>query len=255
MKPEFIRLWQRLAARVKRYDETHNFTCDVCGREVFSNERVCSECLKTLPWNRGEVCPFCGRKIGEAGVCLDCKEKRIGVEKARSCFTHEGEASRLVVRFKRGKKYLYRTLAELALPLLNAEFSEADALTYVPMTARAEKKRGYNQSRLLAEELARLVGKECLSCTEKQRETSAQKQLGLREREKNLQGCFRVTERAAVKDKKILIVDDTLTTGATSSELASVLRRAGAASVSLLTVTSVQKKYPFGKPPRDSVTE
>lgn len=238
---------KKFKALIARYDDTHNFTCDVCGREVFGGERVCGQCMAALPWNAAPVCPLCGRKVGEEGICLDCKERPLAVKKARSAFLHEGEAARLVVRFKRGQKYLYRTLCDLMFPLLEREFPHTDAIVCVPMTAAAEKARGYNQSRLLAEELAKRSGKELLSPAEKRRETEAQKFLGRKEREENLKGCFHVHDRRSVRGRKILIVDDTLTTGATASELAGALLRAGAAEVDLLTVTSVPKKHPFGK--------
>lgn len=167
-----------LAERLRRYDDAHNFTCDICGREVFGNERICSRCAPLLPWNNGTVCPLCGRKIKEEGVCLECKQKPLGAEKARSVFTYEGEAARLVIRFKRGAKYLYRTLCEQALPLLEREFSEAEAITFVPMTKKAQRKRGYNQSELLAKELARRSGKPFLECAVKKAETQSQKQIG-----------------------------------------------------------------------------
>ena len=243
---DFLR---RLREKIKKYDDGHNFTCDICGREVFENERVCAQCKRELPWNNGYVCPICGRKVGEEGVCLECKQKPVGVDMARSAFTHEGEAARLVIRFKKGKKYLYRALAELMLPLLQKEFSSVDALTFVPMTARAEKKRGYNQSRLLAEELAARCGKPVLYSVGKRRESKPQKTLGRTEREKNLEGCFHITDRQTVKGKSILIIDDTFTTGSTVSVLSDALKRAGATGVYALTATSVQYKYPFGKPP------
>lgn len=240
-------LFEKLKNAAGRYEASHNFTCDVCGREVFQNERICDDCRKHLPWNLAPVCPLCGRKVGEEGLCLDCKRKPLVVKRARSCFLHEGDAARLVVRFKRGQKYLFRTLCDFLHPLAAKEFPEADAVTFVPMTAKAERARGYNQSRLLAEELGRRMGLELLAPTVKQRETKAQKFLGREERAENLKGCFHVRERKLVRQRRILLVDDTLTTGATSDELASALLRAGAAAVYLITVTSVPKKHPFGK--------
>ena len=243
-------MFTRIRRAVKAYDDTHNFTCDICAREVFAGERICDACMRALPRNDGEICPFCGRKVLEAGACLECKEKPLKTARARSVCTHEREAARLVVRFKRGGKYLYRTLCDLMAPLLVREFPEADSITFVPMTKRAERKRGYNQSRLLAEELAARTGKEFLPLAVKTRETASQKTLGRRERESNLEGCFHVTARAAAKGRRIVIADDTMTTGATASELADALLRAGAKEVFLLTFTSVQKKEPFGKPPK-----
>ena len=246
-----MNVFQKIAAKFRaaldEYDDGNNFTCDVCGREVFGGERVCNKCTETLPFNNRIICPLCGRRVREAGVCLDCKEKPLAADRARSVFLHEGEAARLVVRYKRGNRYLYRAAAELALPILGREFSGCDFLTGVPMTKTAEQRRGYNQSQLLAEELARRSGKPCLNVLEKRRETQAQKTLGRAEREENLTGCFRVTDKSAVKGKRVLIVDDTLTTGATVSEIAAALKRAGAAAVYALTLTSVEKKDPFGK--------
>ncbi len=236
----------KLKSALGRYEREHNFTCDICGREVFENERVCADCCRRLPHNT-LFCPLCGRKVGEAGLCLDCKQKSLVVKKARSCFLHEGEAARLVVRFKRGQKYLFRTLCDFLLPLMQREFSEADALTFVPMTEKAEKARGYNQSYLLAEELSRRSGIELLSPAVKRRETAAQKFLGRADRAENLKGCFHIHDRKCVRGRRILIVDDTLTTGATCDELAGALLRADAAEVYMITVTSVPKKDPFGK--------
>ncbi len=242
-----MNIFRWLREKFKQYDDGHNFTCDICGREVFFGERVCAVCDGALSWNDKTICPFCGRKVGESGACLDCKQKPLGVVRARSVCVHEGEAARLVVRFKRGERYLYRTLAELSYPLARREFSEVDMIVGVPMTERARKKRGYNQSELYAARLAELLQKQAFSPVEKRRETGVQKFLGRADREKNLEGCFHVKDRKSVKGKRILIVDDTLTTGATVSELARVLKRAGAAETYALTFTSVRNKYPFGK--------
>ena len=240
---------ERVREWLRRYGDTHNFTCDVCGREVFGGERVCAACMKALPFNNGHVCPFCGRKVLEPGVCIECKDHRPAVEKARSCFVHDGEAAALVLRFKRGQKYLVRTLAEFLLPVLTREFPAAEALVFVPMTRRAERKRGYNQSRLLAEELSRRSGLPVLAAAEKKRDTAAQKTLGRKEREENLAGIFRVDRACGLKGKRLVIIDDTFTTGATVSELGRALVKAGAAEVNALTVTSVPKRIlpPQGK--------
>lgn len=237
-----MNLFEAIRAGIGRYDDATNFTCDVCGREVFADERVCKGCRDALAWNRGPFCPLCGRRQKEEGVCLSCKQKPLSVEKARSVFVHEGEAARLVVRFKRGEKYLYRTLAALSLPLLEREFSDAEALVGIPMSEKALKKRGYNQSELFAARLAESAGKAYLSPAVKRRDTDAQKFLGRRAREENLAGCFHVSDRKAVKGKKLLLIDDTMTTGATISELAVALKRAGAKQVCALTFTSVEER-------------
>lgn len=236
----------------QKTERTYNFTCDVCGREVFENERVCSVCFPLLPWNNGHICPLCGRKVKEEGICLECKQEPLRTDLSRAPLLHEGKAIGLVTRFKRGQRYLANTLAEIMLPTLQREFPDAEALLFVPMTEKARKKRGYNQSLLLAEELSVRSGLPVLDVSVKQHETEAQKSLGRRERQKNLERCFHIFDRAAVKGKTLVIVDDTLTTGATTSELADALKRAGAKKVYALTFTSVQNKNPFGKPPKEN---
>lgn len=217
-----------------------NFTCDVCGREVFDGERICGPCFKALP--RIETfCPFCGRKVGEAGICIDCKDKLPQFDRARSVFTHEGEAARLVVRFKRGQKYLYETLSDFLLPLLK-EFPEANALTYIPMTEKATKRRGYNQTSLLAQRLSEMCGLPLICPAEKIRDTDSQKFLSRKEREENLKGCFRLIDRPAVWGKRLILIDDTMTTGATLNELSMLYKKAGAERVYAITVTSVPYK-------------
>ncbi len=224
-----------------------NFTCDVCGREVFAGERVCEKCRKELPFHK-KVCPLCGREVREEGVCLECKEEPPGVAKARSVCEHDGEAAGLVVRFKRGKPYLKEALAELSAPVFLREFPETELLVPVPMTPSAEKKRGYNQSLKYAEALAARTGIAFCDAAEKTKETPSQKSLGRKDRAENLAGCFRVKDRAAVKGKCVAIVDDAMTTGATAAALARPLLRAGAKEVVLFTFTSVTRKDPFGKP-------
>ena len=233
---------EKLREKLRRYAEQNNFTCDICGREVFSNERICARCMSGLPLHRGKICPVCGRSVAEEGICMECRSRAPSADKLRSAMDHEGEGRKLIVRFKTGQKYLFRALSDLMTPIAQQDFSDCDAVAFIPMTDRARRKRGYNQSFLLAEEIARRTGKPLLSCLEKKRETAAQKTLGRAEREKNLKGCFSVTDKRAVKGKTILVADDTMTTGSTADEIALILRRAGAKKVYYLTATSVPAK-------------
>lgn len=235
-----------LQEKISRYDDTHNFTCDNCGLEVFDGKRLCGYCKKELPYNNMEICPFCGRRVKEAGICLECKQKPLETKKARSLWLHEGAAAKLVRHFKKGSKYLFRLFVEELTPLVLREFEEADAITFVPMTKQELNDRSYNQTLLVAEGLSKSTGKELLHVMEKRCETADQRELTREKREENMREAFKVTDKRAVKGRRILIVDDTLTTGATASALAAVLKKAGADTVYLVTVTSVEKKNQFG---------
>ena len=241
-----MKLIEIMKERLSRYDDTHNFICDNCGEEVFDGKRLCKNCKEALPYNDQVICPFCGRRVREEGVCLECKQKPLETKKARSLWVHEGDAVKLVRLYKTGSKYLFRLFVEELTPLVLREFDDADAITFVPMTKKAEKERGYNQTLLVAEGLAERTGKELLRVMEKKHETEDQQGLTREKREENMREVFKVTDKKAVKGRRILIVDDTLTTGATASALAAVLKKAGAETVYLVTATSVEKKNAFG---------
>ncbi len=218
-----------------------SLTCAACGAELFGEEPFCPHCLKTLPFNSGSVCSKCGRKTGgDYPVCLECKARMPVYDRARSVFSYEGEVVRLIKKLKTGGKYLGKIFGECMAKIAEKEFSACDFAVFVPMTEKAEKKRGYNQSRLLAEEVCAAAGipleGEVLVKT---RETGEQKWLSKKERAHNLAGSFRVHERKKCRDKRILVIDDVMTTGATANAIASSLRAAGAKEVCLLTAASV----------------
>ena len=158
---------------------------------------------------------------------------------ARSAFRYEGEIVRLIRQFKNGQKYLAEVFAGCMYPLLS-EFEAPDFVIGIPMTKEAMKRRGYNQSELLARAVCRLARYKFEgNVLIKTRETAAQKTLSAKQRAQNLRGSMRVHERAKCRGKRILLIDDVLTTGATASVAAQALLRAGAARVYVLTAASV----------------
>ncbi len=218
-------------------------TCAACGADVFADKYFCERCERELPLNDGFICSKCGRRIGaDYPVCLECKADMPSYTVARSAFSYEGEIVRLMKNFKTGKKYLADVFAEYMAKTAAAHFPDADFAVFVPMTARAERRRGYNQSALLAQRVSALTGIPLEEVAVKTRETGEQKELSRRERAENLKGSFRVRERKKCRGRKILIIDDVMTTGATANALAEALFGAGAAQVCLLTAASVPAK-------------
>jgi len=218
-----------------------NFTCDICGKETF-DANICPECLKELSFNDGITCTVCGRKTQSRGICAECKYRLPVFKRAASAIIYDGNGKKLVLKFKNGKAYLKDYFSSLLFEKLKT-FPDFDAIVNTPADGRTKFLRGYDQTFLLAKELAAKTGKPFLSgAVVKTRRTKSQKFLSQNERRDNLKGSFTVKKRKAVRGKTILIVDDVLTTGATADELSRVLLAAGAKTVYLATVASVEYK-------------
>lgn len=220
-------------------------TCELCGREIFDGGKLCLKCLKTVTFNDGDTCPVCGRKNFAPEICLECKGRLPLYRRAVSPFVYIDGAAALISRFKNGAAHLKGYFAEKIREKL-VGFEKIDFITFIPITAKKLKRRGYNQSRLLAESLSEKVLTPVEATLEKVKETPDQKGLSRRDREKNLEDCFKVTDRRKVKGKTILLVDDVMTTGATLDAAAKRLLAAGAAAVFAATVASVEYKVKNG---------
>lgn len=221
----------------------HRLTCNLCGREVYYGEDFCEDCQKKIKLNDGMICENCGRATNiPTKRCYSCSEEW-AIDKARSAFLYEDGGEAIIKKMKYGgKKYI----AEILAPYLKSVYVKntfaPDVITYVPMTDRKRKLRGFNQAKLLADSLAKIVDNRSIALLLKTKETEEQKHLDLKERRENLAKCFKVIDKKVVEGKKILLIDDVLTTGATAHAIAKVLKRSGAKSVYLLTATSVQKR-------------
>lgn len=222
-------------------------TCDVCGEELVADTRyrLCSDCIAKLPFANGHRCLCCGVPLAdESDYCNRCQYERGAFVKNRSPLVYEGETRKIIYSLKFGnKKYLAQTLGALMADEFLKDNMEADIIVYVPMTEAEEKKRGFNQSELLAEEVGKRLNIAVLPALVKIKETKAQKELGGKERAQNLEGAFACVFEQ-VKNRKILLIDDIFTTGATANECAKVLLKAKAREVNVLTAAVAKLKIP-----------
>jgi len=218
--------------------------CTLCGVKV-SPERgeLCEPCLDAFPQNEPPFCPFCGEgrlSRPDPVVCLSCFGRPFVFDRAWSAILYEGAARDCLHHFK------YRERALLSKPLggLLIQFAGGhlpmesfDALLPVPLSRRREMERGYNQSFLLARGLTEAFHLPLLKkCLIRRRDTPSQITLSKEERFRNVKGAFLVRRTSPLGGKRLLLVDDILTTGATANACAAALKEAGAASVSVLTL-------------------
>ena len=217
-----------------------SFTCDSCGIETFEGN-LCPDCLKEMTFNDKITCPVCGRKVERKEICIECKAKPPLFEYGMSALIYEGTAIKLIHKFKNGDAYLKEYFADLIVAKLDV-LAPIDYIAYVPMTKKAERKRGYNQSKLLAESISKRINVPVCDAIEKVKDTTAQKALSGKDREKNLKNSFKAKSKDALLNKNVLLVDDILTTGATADAASLALFKAGAMKVFLATIASVEYK-------------
>ncbi len=191
-----------------------------------------------------EICPAC-----RAQVMLNTAPPRLDREgffdAAAAGLWYEGGVRRAIHGLKYYEKQRYaRPLARVMEYTLRHKLGEEiDLITFVPTNRKTLRDRGYNQAELLARELAALCGAPCVPTLEKTRETHAMHDLTPAMRRENVRDAFRLAcEPAAVKGKRVLVADDVLTTGATLSACASVLKEAGAERVFGLCAAAARRK-------------
>ena len=229
-----------------------DFNCIVCGRELPSQNGylTCTNCYQKMEIIEDDRCLKCGKKLfGEEEYCSDCREHEKHFDRAFAPVSYVGAAANLVMAFKfENKRYLASPLARYMMDRFLQEGIAADLIIPVPLHEKREKERGYNQSELLAKEISSSLGVPLAEqAAARVKETMASSLLtgGRAAREANVKDAFAVKDPALVKGKCVLIVDDVLTTGATASELAGVLKKAGAVKVYVLTFATTREKPPL----------
>ena len=205
--------------------------CDLCGEVIALDEARCEECRNTKPIT-GKICRKCGR---EEATCR-CQQQKFSPGYRAFCapYYFDGSMRKGVYRLKNsGFTELVPGMADAVVAACRQRYEAVmfDAVTFVPMRRRRQRRRGYNQSRLLAEAVAKRYGIPCVPLLKKVKNTRSQRTSDASQRKVNLYGAFAVIDGAEVAGKTLLIVDDVKTTGYTLSECAVMLNAAGAAAV------------------------
>ena len=209
----------------------------MCGSEVNNSEySLCDNCESSIE-RCEKVCSICGAPVkSEATICMICAGKKREFDYARAPFVYKNNVVKAIHNFKySGKKYLAKPFAKIILSSYNELknlVGNFDLIIPIPLHKSKLKKRGFNQAELIAKELSLLT---CVpmdkSLAIRVKNTATQTELSSKERKENLDKAFELTDKSKITDKNILIVDDILTTGATTESLAKLLKGAKAKSV------------------------
>ena len=197
--------------------------CILCQKILEREEMdICSECRKNLPeyQDKGTRHPHLAKVI-----CL---------------WYYKGNVRSSILRFKFQRKvaYSHGYARHLALALQDTDF---DVLTWIPVSFLRRLKRGYDQCQLLAHSLGRELGVKPQRTLFKRRNTKPQSRFKeASQRRANILGAFRCVKPEMIRGKRILLLDDVITTGSTAEECARTLLTAGAKEVVLVAIASAQ---------------
>ena len=196
--------------------------CPFCDNIIHPLQDGCESCIQKIQ-STASCCPYCGKPLCE------CKDRKY-LDGVYSFAFYEGGVRDGILRMKgEGRASLCRNFSRiLSRQIPNRDF---DWVTFIPMSPKELRKRGYNPPKLLAQYLAKETKLPFRPLLDKTRETSAQHTLSLEKRKTNLIDAFAVEKPSLVRGKRILLVDDILTSGATLEEGARTLKESGAHSV------------------------
>lgn len=200
-------------------------TCGICGK--LNPNFLCKKCEKTLE--------------SQAKFKIDKKQdSNYFFKEHLYIFEYQGMIRKMILNYKfKDKAYLYKTIVNFLLK--NEKFFQNlavyDIIVSVPISNKRAKQRGYNQSELIAKEIAQNIpiayNNQCLFKT---KHIIEQSKLNQEQRQKNIQGVYELHNPNMLKNKKILLVDDIYTTGSTVNECASMLKQAQPKSIGVLTL-------------------
>lgn len=210
--------------------------CPGCGDITGELHSFCADCWKGIEWLGDSGCESCGLPLAatDVGSCAACLAKPPVIERTRAAVAY-GDATRsLPLRLKYSRKVaLAKTMARYMRPLVDDR--EEPVLVPVPLHRSRLWSRGFNQAALLAAELAR----QCAVAHDpfvlgRRKRTAALKGMSPLQRRREVAGAFDVESRGRVEGRKIILVDDVLTTGSTAEGCAKALKRAGASHIHLI---------------------
>ena len=215
-----------------------NIYCIACNAPLKGDDpmSLCGDCRKELLLGQPAVCRRCGRfaRYPAANFCEGCAAREPLYDRGSAAVVYEGSARKILYGLKYGGKgYLAENIAAIMEPVLPAA-SSYDMIIPVPMHKSKKSERGYCQTTLISKHLAKKSGKPAETDNlVRIRRTESMSGLHRGNRAANVRGAFEVKDPGALAGKRILLVDDLLTTGSTADECARILKKAGAASVQL----------------------
>ena len=213
--------------------------CIACGKNMSDSNGLCNKCLKKLPIVLPPLCTGCGAENdGIFDICPKClKEQKRPWKSAYALMRMEGEGKKLIHRFKYSDDTtLARFFSVAASEKIIGSDNKPDIIVPVPLHWTRRLTRGYNQSALFANFISKQTRIPYRSILKRVKKTPRQVKLNREKRMKNMDGAFTVKKKSTCENRRILLVDDVMTTGTTLTYAAKALLEASAKEVNVLVI-------------------
>ena len=222
--------------------------CASCGVIVDEVHSFCADCWRQIEFLGPGGCQTCGIPLQATDVeqCAACLARPPRIARTRAAVAYDERSRSIAMRLNYGRKVaLAKTMARYMAPLVD-NCAEGTLLVPVPLHRTRLWQRGFNQSAIVASELARRLGVRANPfLLRRVKRTPPLKGLTPLQRRRAVAGAFRVDDPSAVRDRTVVLVDDVLTTGSTANACARVLKRAGASRVDLVSWARVVRPGQF----------
>ncbi len=222
-------------------------SCLLCRQYILNDRKdsiICTNCFAQIKFNVPPFCPKCSRHIASdlKGIrCKECMYRYPAFDFAWAACCYNNTIRELIHLFKYKQKTALRKLfSNLIISFIkeyNLDIAQFNVIVPIPLFSTKLRERGYNQSLLIAKILSDQFKIPVLDNNlVRVKNTKSQSLLDRKERWTNIKGAFKIKNPLIFSDKRILLIDDLLTTGATTSEAANVLKDNGAEIVGVLTL-------------------
>lgn len=231
--------------------------CLACARPVEEPRRslgLCAGCRRRLVRWPQQGCAACGRPLEgtppqEGDRCGPCRRRQPSCERTLAAWTYQPPLDAVLTGLKfRRLEYLGSQLGRELAVLLGSRLEDHDLVVPVPLHWRRRLARGYNQAEAIARPLAKRLGLEHARVLRRRRATPPQTALEREQRVRSVRGAFALRRRHDPRGRRVLLVDDVVTTGATLEAAAACLRRAGAARVTAVAAARTPGPGETGRP-------
>ncbi|MGD9568197.1 MAG: ComF family protein [Sedimentibacter sp.] len=219
-------------------------TCFICEDydESIGSKYICPHCEKLLKKIEPPMCSKCSKPINyssSTNLCQECSSEERHFEMSKSLYAYEGLIKKSIYSYKYyNKPYFYKLFGRLLVSfMLSTNYTNFDCIVSVPLHSSKMRKRGYNQSELLAKYISKKLDIPYVDALKRTKKTLKQSEQSRLERRKNLKDAFAIKKTAQkIINSSVLLVDDIYTTGSTVDECSKVLMNYGASKVYVITI-------------------